>query len=159
MNYPGVLNNAPDIIAKLQLAQRFDCPIDGHAPGLTGQDVTHYAQAGISTDHECSTLAEAEAKLAAGMHILIREGSAARNFDALHPLISSHPDKVMFCSDDKHPDDLIAGHINRLVARAVAEGHDIFNVLRCACINPINPLPFTARPIKSRRPHGCRGSR
>ena len=110
MNYRGVLNNAPDIIAKLQLAQRFNCPIDGHAPGLTGQDVIDYAQAGITTDHECSTLAEAEAKLAAGMHILIREGSAARNFDALHPLISSHSDKVMFCSDDKHPDDLIAGH-------------------------------------------------
>jgi len=138
MNYRGVLNNAPDIIAKLQLAQRFNCPIDGHAPGLTGQDVIDYAQAGITTDHECSTLAEAEAKLAAGMHILIREGSAARNFDALHPLISSHSDKVMFCSDDKHPDDLISSHINQLVARAVAEGHDIFNVLRCACINPIN---------------------
>lgn len=137
MNYPGVLNNAPDIIAKLQLAQRYACPIDGHAPGLTGQDATRYAQAGISTDHECCTLAEAEAKLAAGMHILIREGSAARNFDSLHPLISSHPDKVMFCSDDKHPDDLIAGHINRLAARAAAEGHDVFNILRCACINPI----------------------
>ena len=137
MNYPGVLNHAPDIIAKLQLAQRFGCPIDGHAPGLSGLDALRYAQAGISTDHECCTLAEAEAKLAARMHILIREGSAARNFNALHPLISSHPDKVMFCSDDKHPDDLIAGHINRLVARAVAEGHDIFNVLRCACINPI----------------------
>ncbi|TAN66419.1 MAG: adenine deaminase [Methylobacter sp.] len=138
MNYPGVLNNAPDIIAKLQLAQRYACPIDGHAPGLTGQDAIRYAQAGISTDHECYTLMEAEAKLAAGMHILIREGSAARNFDVLHPLISSHPDKVMFCSDDKHPDDLVAGHINRLAARAVAEGHDIFNILRCACINPIS---------------------
>ena len=137
MNYPGVLNNAPDIIAKLKLAKRFNCPIDGHAPGLTGQDAARYAKAGISTDHECSTLAEAEAKLAAGMHILIREGSAARNFDTLHTLISSHPDKVMFCSDDKHPDDLVAGHINRLAARAVAEGHDIFNSLRCACINPI----------------------
>lgn len=138
MNYPGVLNNAPDIVAKLQLAQRYACPIDGHAPGLTGQDVIRYAQAGISTDHECCTLMEAEAKLAAGMHILIREGSAARNFDVLHPLISSHPDKVMFCSDDKHPDDLVAGHINRLAARAVAEGHDIFDILRCACINPIS---------------------
>lgn len=138
MNYPGVLNNAPDIVAKLQLAQRYACPIDGHAPGLTGQEAIRYAQAGISTDHECCTLMEAEAKLAAGMHILIREGSAARNFDVLHPLISSHPDKVMFCSDDKHPDDLVAGHINRLAARAVAEGHDVFDILRCACINPIN---------------------
>ncbi len=138
MNYPGVLNNAPDVVAKLQLAQRYACPIDGHAPGLTGQDAIRYAQAGISTDHECCTLMEAEAKLAAGMHILIREGSAARNFDSLHPLISSHPDKVMFCSDDKHPDDLVAGHINRLAARAVAEGHNIFDILRCACINPIS---------------------
>ena len=137
MNYPGVLNHDPDILAKLQLARRYDCPIDGHAPGLTGQDAIRYAQAGITTDHECSTLAEAEAKLAAGMYILIREGSAARNFDALHPLISRHPDKVMFCSDDKHPDDLIAGHINGLVARAVAAGHAVFDVLRCACINPI----------------------
>ena len=137
MNYPGVLNNDPDIIAKLQLARRYHCPVDGHGPGLTGQDAIRYAQAGISTDHECSTLAEAEEKLAAGMHILIREGSAARNFDALHPLISRYPDKVMFCSDDKHPDDLVAGHINCLVVRAVAAGHDIFNVLRCACINPI----------------------
>ncbi len=137
MNYPGVLNHSPDIIAKLQLAQRFACPIDGHAPGLSGLDALHYAQAGISTDHECRTLAEAEAKVAAGMHILIREGSAARNFDALHPLISSHPDKVMFCSDDKHPDDLIAGHINCLVARAIAAGHAMFDVLCCACINPI----------------------
>ena len=137
MNYPGVLNHDPDILAKLQLARRYDCPIDGHAPGLTGADALRYAQAGITTDHECSTLSEAEAKLAAGMSILIREGSAARNFDALHPLISSHPDKVMFCSDDKHPDDLVAGHINTLVARAVAASHDIFDVLRCACINPI----------------------
>ena len=137
MNYPGVLNNAPGIMAKLKLAQRFNCPIDGHAPGLTGDDLTFYAQAGITSDHECSTLAEAEAKIAAGMHILIREGSAARNFEALHPLIKKYPDKVMFCSDDKHPDDLIAGHINLLAARAVSKGHDIFNILQCACINPI----------------------
>jgi adenine deaminase len=105
MNYPGVLNNAPDITAKLNLAKRYGVTIDGHAPGLVGEDALRYMQAGISTDHECRTLDEAEAKLAAGMLILIREGSAARNFDALHPLISRYPDKVMFCSDDKHPDD------------------------------------------------------
>lgn len=138
MNYPGVLNNDPQIMAKLALAKRYGCPIDGHAPGLSGPDVRRYAEAGISTDHECGTLAEAKAKLAAGMSILIREGSAARNFDELHPLISEYPEQVMFCSDDKHPDDLVAGHINLLAARAVALGHSVFDVLRCACINPVN---------------------
>ncbi|MDD1614569.1 MAG: adenine deaminase [Methylococcaceae bacterium] len=137
MNYPAVLNNDPDILAKLKLAKRYGCPVDGHAPGLTGEDVRRYAEAGISTDHECSSLTEAKAKVAVGLSILIREGSAARNFEALHPLISQYPDKVMFCSDDKHPDDLVAGHINLLAARAVAKGHSVFDVLRCACLNPI----------------------
>jgi len=138
MNYPGVLNSDPQIMAKLALAKRYGCPVDGHAPGLCGEDARRYADAGISTDHECATLAEARDKLAAGMAILIREGSAARNFDELHPLISECPGQVMFCSDDKHPDDLVAGHINLLAARAVALGHSVFDVLRCACINPIN---------------------
>ena len=137
MNYPGVLNKDPEVWAKLKLAQNYHCPIDGHAPGLMGEQVEQYAQAGISTDHECSTLEEAEQKLAAGMQVLIREGSAARNFDALHSLISSDPEQIMFCSDDKHPDDLLAGHINQLATRAVALGHDVFKVLRCACINPV----------------------
>ena len=137
MNYPGVLNNDPEIRAKLALAQRYGYPIDGHAPGLIGEDVARYAAAGISTDHECSTLQEAEDKLACGMHLLIREGSAARNFEALHPLISRHTDRVMLCSDDKHPDDLQAGHINTLASRAIAHGHNVFDVLQCACINPI----------------------
>ncbi|CCE23126.1 adenine deaminase [Methylotuvimicrobium alcaliphilum 20Z] len=138
MNYPGVLHDDPDITAKLALAKRFGYPIDGHAPGLSGEDVKHYAAAGISTDHECSTLDEAREKLAVGMHILIREGSAARNFEALHPLIDEAPERVMLCSDDKHPDDLVAGHINVLVARAVAHGHSVFDVLRCACWNPVD---------------------
>lgn len=137
MNYPAVLNDDPRIMAKLALAKRYGCPIDGHAPGLTGNAMRRYAEAGISTDHECSTLAEARAKLAAGMHILIREGSAARDFEALHTLISEQPERVMFCSDDKHPDDLVAGHINLLAARAVAYGHSVFDALRCACLNPI----------------------
>ena len=137
MNYPAVLNSDPQIMAKLDLAKRYGCPIDGHAPGLKGDAMRRYAGAGISTDHECSTLDEARAKLAAGMHILIREGSAARDFEALHTLISEYPERVMFCSDDKHPDDLVAGHINLLAARAVAYGHSVFDVLRCACLNPI----------------------
>ncbi len=137
MNYPGVLNGDSQVMAKLALAQRYGFPVDGHAPGLSGEEAVRYAAAGISTDHECSTLEEAEAKLACGMKILIREGSAARNFEALHSLIGRYPDNVMLCSDDKHPDDLQAGHINRLVARAIAYGHDLFDVLQCACLNPI----------------------
>ncbi len=136
MNYPGVLQRDPDIMAKIAVARRRGMPVDGHAPGLLAEQAQRYADAGISTDHECSSLQEARDKIAAGMWILIREGSAARNFAALHPLISEHPDRVMFCSDDKHPDDLVAGHIDRLVATAVGLGHDLFDVLGCACVNP-----------------------
>lgn len=148
MNYPAVLSGDTAILEKLQLAKRYGCPIDGHAPALTGNDLLRYAQAGISSDHECSGLAEAKAKLAAGMVILIREGSAARNFDALHTLISDYPEQVMFCSDDKHPDDLVAGHINLLVARAVALGHSVFDVLRCASLNPIRHYGLSVGQLK-----------
>ena len=137
MNYPGVLANSPEVIEKLAIAARHSAPVDGHAPGLTGAEAARYAAAGISTDHECATLQEAEDKLRAGMSILIREGSAARNFDALHPLISQWPERVMLCSDDKHPDDLLAGHLNSLITRALALGHDLFTVLRCASLNPV----------------------
>jgi adenine deaminase len=138
MNFPGVLADDPEVTAKLAAARARGLPADGHAPGLRGDEARRYAAAGISTDHECFTLEEAEDKLAAGMHVLIREGSAARNFDTLHPLIDRHADRLMFCSDDKHPDDLALGHIDRLVARAVAAGHDLFDVLRVACLNPID---------------------
>lgn len=137
MNFPGVLNSEPEVMARLALAHERGLPVDGHAPGLSGEDAAHYAAAGITTDHECLTLVEAEAKLATGMKILIREGSAARNFEALHQIITTHTDSVMLCSDDKHPDDLVAGHIDRLAARAVALGHNLFDVLQCVCINPI----------------------
>ena len=137
MNYPGVLGEDADVIGKIKLAQRYNRPIDGHAPGVFGEDALRYAKAGISTDHECSTLEEAENKLQAGMLILIREGSAARNFEALHSLISRYPDKVMLCSDDKHPDELKTGHINILAKRALAKGHSIFDILQCACVNPV----------------------
>lgn len=138
MNFPGVLNGDPEVLAKLAAAQRRNLPVDGHAPGLTGAAAQAYAAVGITTDHECFSLEEAEDKIAAGMHILIREGSAARNFAALHPLIASHPAQVMLCSDDKHPDDLAVGHINVLAARAVALGYDVFDVLRIACLNPVD---------------------
>lgn len=137
MNYPGVLHQDPEVLAKIGHAIRAGKPIDGHAPGLRGQDAAHYAAAGITTDHECVSLEEAIDKLAAGMRILIREGSAAKNFASLFPLIDRYPGRVMFCSDDKHPDDLLQGHIDQLVRRAVQQGADLFHVLAAACITPI----------------------
>lgn len=137
MNYPGVLHDDPEIQAKLTLAQAFGKPIDGHAPGLRGEDARKYYEAGISTDHECFTYEEAREKLELGMHILIREGSAAKNFDALIPLLAEFPRQIMFCSDDKHPDSLVEGHINVLVKRALKLGHDLFDVLQAACLNPV----------------------
>lgn len=137
MNYPGVLFEDAEVMAKIASAKKFDKPIDGHAPGLQGEQAKKYIAAGISTDHECYTLEEALEKLKAGMNILIREGSAARNFDTLIPLMKDHSSQLMFCSDDKHPDSLLLGHINQLAARAVALGFDLFDVLKVACLNPI----------------------
>ncbi|MBK7034337.1 MAG: adenine deaminase [Ignavibacteria bacterium] len=137
MNWPGVLYNHPVVMEKLAVARECGRVIDGHAPGLRGEQAAAYAAHGISTDHECFTLEEAIDKVAAGMKILIREGSAARNFDALHPIIKLHPERVMFCSDDMHPDSLVLGHINLLVARSVALGYDIYDVLRAACVHPV----------------------
>jgi adenine deaminase len=137
MNYPGVLSGDEEVLMKISHAKKYGKPIDGHAPGLRGSEAARYIAAGISTDHECVTKDEALDKLVNGMKILIREGSAAKNFDALHTLISEYPDRVMLCSDDKHPDDLIHGHIDALVRRAISLGHDIFNVLGAACVNPV----------------------
>lgn len=137
MNFPGVLNEDPDMMAKIKWAKHYNKVIDGHAPGLRGDAARRYAGFGISTDHECFTYAEAREKIGYGVKILIREGSAARNFDALIPLIAEFPDRIMFCSDDKHPDNLVEGHINVLVKRALALGYDLWNVLQAACINPV----------------------
>lgn len=137
MNVPGVLNRTTEVMEKIRIAQELNYPVDGHAPGLSGETARSYAAAKITTDHECSTLAEALDKLAVGMKIIIREGSAAKNFEALHSLIDSHPAQCMFCSDDKHPDDLVRGHINQLVRRAVSLGHDVMQVLQIACVNPL----------------------
>ncbi|GAB4029377.1 adenine deaminase [Spirosoma gilvum] len=137
MNFPGVLHQDPEVMTKIALAQAFNKPVDGHAPGLMGDDAQRYMDAGISTDHECFTYEEGLDKARHGMHILIREGSAARNFDALIPLLAQFPEQIMFCSDDKHPDTLAEGHINQLVVRALAKGHSIWNVLRAACLNPV----------------------
>lgn len=137
MNFPGVLNHDAEVMAKIQAAHAVNKPVDGHAPGLTGAAAKQYIDAGISTDHECFTAAEALDKLQYGMKILIREGSAAKNFEALVPLMHEHADHMMFCSDDKHPDSLMVSHINELCARAVAKGVDVFKVLQAACINPV----------------------
>lgn len=137
MNFPGVLGKDEEVMKKIAAALTRGKPVDGHAPGLRGEQARQYIEAGISTDHECFTAEEALDKLKYGMKILIREGSAAKNFEALAGLLNEHAENMMFCSDDKHPDSLAAGHINQLCARAVAKGIDVFNVLRAACINPV----------------------
>ena len=138
MNYPGVLFDDEEVLQKIEYAKNNNKPIDGHAPGLRGDEVSKYIAAGISTDHECFTYEEALEKLQKGMKILIREGSAAKNFEALIDLLPEHYKNMMFCSDDKHPDDLLIGHINQLCERAVAKGIDVFKVLQVACVNPVH---------------------
>ena len=138
MNYPGVLFDDAEVLKKIAWAQHFGKPVDGHAPGLRGEAIKKYIAAGISTDHECFTYEEAAEKLSLGMKVIIREGSAAKNFDSLIDLLPENYKNMMFCSDDKHPDDLIEGHINLLCARAVAKGIDIFKILQAACVNPVH---------------------
>jgi adenine deaminase len=137
MNFPGALHGDPEVMKKISAARMRGKHVDGHAPGLRGEEARRYISRGISTDHECFTREEALDKLSAGMKIIIREGSAARNFDALADLLHDHAGQMMFCSDDKHPDSLVEGHIDRLCARAVARGMDIFKVLQAACVNPV----------------------
>jgi adenine deaminase len=137
MNFPGILYGDPACLAKVKAAHDRGKPVDGHAPGLRGEEAARYIAAGITADHECFTKEEALDKLAAGCKISIREGSAARNFDALYALLGEFPGQTMLCSDDKHPDELLVGHINTLVLRAVERGIDLFDALRAACITPI----------------------
>lgn len=137
MNFPGVLHKDPEVMKKIAAAHKAGKPVDGHAPGLRGELAQQYIEAGISTDHECFTAEEAVDKLVHGMKILIREGSAAKNFEALIELLEDHPRMIMFCSDDKHPDSLVEGHLNQLCARAIAKGHNIFDVIRASCVNPV----------------------
>ena len=136
MNFPGVLSGDEEVMAKLALARKYGKPVDGHAPGLTGEDAVKYIAAGISTDHECFTLEEGIEKAKLGMNILIREGSAARNFDTLVPLLETFPEQVMFCSDDKHPDDLLPRHINDIARRAILKGYDLLTVIKACTLNP-----------------------
>ena len=137
MNYPGVIHDDPEIQRKIAAARRYGKPVDGHAPAVTGTDLQKYVSAGITTDHECFRLEGALEKISLGMKILIREGSAARNFEALIPLMATHPDKLMFCSDDKHTDELDDGHIDVLVRKAIALGYNVMDVLKAASLNAV----------------------
>ncbi|MBA2562642.1 MAG: adenine deaminase, partial [Chitinophagaceae bacterium] len=152
MNFPGVLNEDEQVIRKIALAKKYNKPVDGHAPGLRGEKAKKYIDAGISTDHECFTKDEALDKLQYGMKILLREGSAAKNFDALADLLNDHSGEIMFCSDDKHPDSLVDGHINELCRRAVAKGIDVFNVLQAACVNPVHHYKMNVGLLKEGDP-------
>lgn len=137
MNYPGVIHGDKTVMEKIGLAEKHGMPVDGHAPGVRGEDLSKYIASGILTDHECSTLEEAEEKIGMGMKILIREGSAAKNFEALWPLIGKYPDRVMLCTDDFHPDELAYGHIDRLIRKGLAKGLDFFDLYRAGCLNPV----------------------
>jgi len=137
MNFPGVIANDKDMLDKIQAAKDVNKPVDGHAPGLMGDELSIYINSGISTDHEAFSYEEGLEKLQKGMKILVREGSAAKNFDALHKLIDIYHKDMMFCSDDRHPNDLLKGHINEMVIRAISLGHNLFDVLEMACLNPI----------------------
>jgi adenine deaminase len=136
MNFPGVIQQDADVLRKLEVAKKNNKKVDGHAPGLSNIDLVQYIQSGISTDHECFSLEEALEKISLGMKILIREGSAAKNYQALKSLVQTHPDHTMFCTDDCHPEDLIDGHINKLVKESAKLGFDLFNILQVACVNP-----------------------
>jgi adenine deaminase len=148
MNFPGILHGDPACLAKVAAAHARNKPVDGHAPGLRGKEAAAYIAAGITTDHECFAKEEAIDKLAAGCKITIREGSAARNFDALYTLIGEHPGKTMLCSDDKHPDELVTGHINKLVRRAVERGINLYDTLTAACLTPIEHYKLTVGQLR-----------
>ncbi|WP_422360416.1 adenine deaminase [Reichenbachiella sp.] len=152
MNWPGVLFNDETVFAKIAKAKALGKPVDGHAPGVKGEQAKTYVAAGISTDHECFTLEEAQDKLNCGMKILIREGSAAKNFEALISLLDKNYERIMFCSDDKHPDNLVEGHINLLVKRALAKGNDLYKVLHAACINPVDHYNMNIGLLKENDP-------
>ena len=137
MNFPGVIHNDPEVLAKIKQAHLHHKPVDGHAPALTGLDLDQYIKAGISTDHEATTLDEALEKISKGMKILIRNGSSTKDFASLHPIISTHPHEGMFCSDDLHPADLLKGHINLIVKKSLQEGHNILDILQYSCVNPV----------------------
>ncbi|NLE35556.1 MAG: adenine deaminase [Bacteroidales bacterium] len=152
MNFPGVIYDDGEVHAKLEAARNAGVPVDGHAPGLTGEELKKYISAGISTDHECTSLEEALEKVSAGMKILIREGSAAKNLETLAPLLNYYPDEVMLCTDDLHPETLAKGHINKMVARLISMGYDMFNVIRAASSNTFKHYRINAGQLRPGEP-------
>ena len=152
MNFPGVIYNDPEVKSKTDIARKNNKPIDGHAPGLTGENLIKYISAGITTDHECSTINEAREKIGLGMKVLIREGSAARNLDELKDLFRTNPDMIMLCSDDIHPEMLLKGHINKLVARLISDGYDLFDVIRSCTLNPVRHYGLEAGLLRAGQP-------
>lgn len=137
MNFPGVIAKDPEVMAKIASSKAAGKPIDGHAPGLVGTDRSKYAEAGISTDHECTTIETGRAAVNSGMIVQIREGSAAKDYAALSPLIAEAPGMVMLCTDDCHPNDFVRGHIDRIVRRAISDGYDIMDILTATCLTPV----------------------
>jgi adenine deaminase len=152
MNFPGVIYNDKDVLTKINHANAINKPIDGHAPGLTGENLKAYASKNITTDHECTTVGEAIEKIENGIKIQIREGSAAKDFENLFPLIESHPKSIMFCTDDCHPNDLIKGHINKTIKRALEKGADLFDVLAAATLNPVTHYNLPVGLLRVRDP-------
>ncbi len=137
MNFPGVINEDRDVMDKIGMAKELNKPVDGHAPGITGNPLRKYIAAGIATDHECNSLDEALEKISLGMKVIIREGSAGKNLNALKDLYRMHPDMIMLSSDDIHPEMLKKRHLDKLIAKLINEGYDMFSVLRSATLNPV----------------------
>jgi len=137
MNVPGVLNKDPEMMQKIEEALACGKVIDGHAPNLSGDQLAAYARAGITTDHECTTLDLARERVRNNILVQVREGSAACDFEALAPILAEAPGMVMFCSDDKYPDELAKGYINEMCRRAVHKGIDVMDVLTAACVTPV----------------------
>ena len=152
MNYPGVVYDDKEVYRKIESAKRKGVRIDGHAPGLTGEALLKYIKAGITTDHECSTIGEALEKIAGGMKILIREGSAAKNLEALAPLLLSYPESVMLCTDDLHPETLANGHINLIVSRLISMGYNMYDVISAATKNAFEHYKINAGTLRKGDP-------
>ena len=148
MNYPGVIHHDSELMAKINIAKSFGKIIDGHAPNLTGLQAENYFKAGITTDHECESIDEALEKIKYGCHILIREGSAAKNLIHLISLLNDFPDRTMFCTDDFHADELLEGHINLMVKKAIECGIPFENIIKTACINPVRHYKLSVGLLK-----------
>ena len=155
MNFPGVLYEDKEVHAKLHAAQKYHKPIDGHAPGLKGKEAEKYAKSGITTDHECFTISEAIDKINYGMYVQIREGSAAKNYHTLAPLIDAHPEHIMLCSDDKHPNDLEKGHMDEVIRRALSDGYDLMNILTACVLNPVKHYHLEVGLLQEGDPADC----